>query len=292
MLSEMADLGFSHVELSHGIRITLVPGILQALEEGIIKVGTTHNFCPLPTGVNSAAPNLFEPSATDHREYDQWLRYTKRSLDFSAQVGAKVMVTHLGSAEFFWFNPRDKLRKFIKSHPDLPIPSDPKYQDVLKKCLDKMRKKMVPFWEQTQKSVAEVFAYASEKGVKFGFENRESFTELPLDADYFDFVASFPEGAPAGYWHDTGHAAIKERLGLLNHEEHLNKLAPHLLGFHLHDVSDEGKDHQPVGEGEIDFWMISRLWKPEHLFVLELSPRLEVEEVVQSKERIEALLPA
>jgi len=57
-------------------------------------------------------------------------------------------------------------------------------------------------------------------------------------------------------------------------------------------VSDEGKDHQPVGEGEIDFWMISRLWKPEHLLVLELSPRLEVEEVVQSKERIEALLPA
>lgn len=291
MLCEMADLGFSHVELSHGIRITLVPGILQALEEGIIKVGTTHNFCPLPTGVNNAAPNLFEPSATDHREHDQWLRYTKRSIDFSAQIGAKVMITHLGSTEFFWFNPRDKLRKFIKAHPDMAIPGDAAYQAVLQKCLDKMRKKMVLFWEQTQKSVAELFAYAAGKGVKFGFENRESFIELPLDADYFDFMASFPEGTPAGYWHDTGHAAIKERLGLLNHEEHLKKLAPQLLGFHLHDVSAEGKDHQPVGDGEIDFEMLSRFWKPEHLLVLELSPRLEVEEVKESKERIEALLP-
>ena len=59
MVQEMAGLGFGHVELSHGIRITLVPGILRAVEEGMVKIGYTHNFCPLPTGVNHAAPNLF-----------------------------------------------------------------------------------------------------------------------------------------------------------------------------------------------------------------------------------------
>ncbi|HRG57022.1 MAG TPA: hypothetical protein PLG56_13335, partial [Lacunisphaera sp.] len=32
MLKEMAALGFDHVELSHGIRITLVPGILKAVD--------------------------------------------------------------------------------------------------------------------------------------------------------------------------------------------------------------------------------------------------------------------
>ena len=63
MLQEMADLGFKHVELSHGIRITLVPGILKALQEGVIKVSSLHNFCPLPAGMMHAAPNLFEPSA-------------------------------------------------------------------------------------------------------------------------------------------------------------------------------------------------------------------------------------
>ena len=59
MLREMADLGFDQVELSHGVRIVLVPGILKAVEEGMIKVGSTHNFCPLPIGVVQAAPNLF-----------------------------------------------------------------------------------------------------------------------------------------------------------------------------------------------------------------------------------------
>ena len=34
MLKEMAKLGFEYIELSHGIRITLVPGILRGVEEG------------------------------------------------------------------------------------------------------------------------------------------------------------------------------------------------------------------------------------------------------------------
>jgi hypothetical protein len=62
----------------------LVPGILKVVEAGVIKIGITRNFCPLPTGVNSAAPNLFEHSALQYDEHQQWVRYTKRSIDFSA----------------------------------------------------------------------------------------------------------------------------------------------------------------------------------------------------------------
>ena len=71
MLQEMAGLGFEYVELSHGVRITLVPGILKAVEEGVIKIATCHNFCPLPTGVTHAAPNLYMPSSRDPRERER-----------------------------------------------------------------------------------------------------------------------------------------------------------------------------------------------------------------------------
>ena len=57
----MADLGFEQVELGYGVRIVLVPGILKVVEEGMMKVGSPHNVCPLPIGVVQAAPNLFEP---------------------------------------------------------------------------------------------------------------------------------------------------------------------------------------------------------------------------------------
>lgn len=291
MLKEMAALGFEYVELSHGIRITLVPGIIRAVEEGIVKISSTHNFCPLPTGVVQAAPNLFEPSAKEHREHDQWLRHTKRSLDFAAQVKARVLVCHLGSVTFFWFNPARALRKYLDAHHDAGrTPEDKRYHALLQKSLGKLRKRMPPFWAQVKESIGEILDHATQKGVKLGFENREKFEELPLDADYPEFLAGLPATAPVGYWHDTGHADIKEGMGLLKHRDHLQSLASRTIGWHLHDVSASGQDHQPVGAGHIDFKMVSTFWRPEHLLTLELSPRVPVEEVVSSKRQIEALL--
>ena len=290
MLKEMAALGFDHVELSHGIRITLVPGVIRGVEEGVVKISSTHNFCPLPTGVVQAAPNLFEPSATEHREHDQWLRHTKRSIDFAAQVKAKAVVCHLGSVTFFWFNPARALRNYLRDHHDAGrTAEDRAYHALLQKSLVKLRKRMPPFWNQVKASINEILEYTRQKGIQLGFENREKFEELPLDADYAEFVASLP-AETVGYWHDTGHADIKEGMGLLNHRLHLEKLAPRTIGFHLHDVSAQGQDHQPVGAGHIDFKMVSGFWRPGHLLTLELSPRVSVEDVRASKERIEALM--
>ncbi len=291
MLREIADLGFRHVELSHGIRITLVPGILKAVEDGVIEVSSTHNFCPLPTGVVQAAPNLFEPSASEHREHDQWLRHTKRSLDFAAQVKARALVCHLGSVGFFWFNPARDIRNYLRDHPDAGRkPDDKAYPTLLQKSLAKLRKRMPPFWEQTKASVNEILDYAKQKNVRLGFENREKFEELPIDADYPEFLAGLPADAPVGYWHDTGHADIKEGMGLLRHRDHLAKLQERIMGFHLHDVNAQGQDHQPVGEGHIDFKMVSEFWRPGHLLTLEFGPRVTVDEVRASKAKIEALL--
>ncbi len=291
MLKEMAGLGFDHIELSHGIRITLVPGILRAVEEGVVKVSSTHNFCPLPAGVVQPAPNLFEPSALEHREHDQWLRHTKRSIDFAAQVKARVLVCHLGSVSFFWFNPARNLRHYLRDHHDAGRTQDDKaYHALLKKCLAKLRKRMPPFWAKVKESINEMTDYAKQRNVKLGFENREKFEELPIDADYAAFIDEFPADAPLGYWHDTGHADIKEGMGLLKHREHLEKMAPRTIGFHLHDVSAQGNDHQPIGSGHIDFKMVSEFWRPEHLLTLEFGPRLTVDEVVASRARVLSLL--
>lgn len=292
MLKEMAGLGFEWVELSHGIRITLVPGILRAVEEGVIKVASCHNFCPLPTGVNHAAPNLYVPSARDERERQQWFRHSKRSIEFAHQVGAKKLVLHLGNVEFFWSNPGRKLDDYLEANPDAAANGDPKYAKLLATALAKLRDRKAIFWENTRAGLAELLPFAAAKGVVLGFENREKFEELPLDEDHADFVASIPPDAPGGYWHDTGHAHIKETMGLLQHRAHLEKNASRAIGFHLHDVGADGHDHQPVGSGKIDFEMISQFWRPEHTLVLEFSPRLTVEDVLVSKKRIEALIDA
>ncbi|MDD3180329.1 MAG: TIM barrel protein [Opitutaceae bacterium] len=291
LIREIADLGFSWVELSHGVRITLVPGILRALEEGIVKVSSCHNFCPLPTGVMHAAPNLYMPSSRDARERDQWLRHSKRSIDFAHQVGSRRLVAHLGSIEFFWFNPVRRLDRYFRAHPGTQPAQDEAYQKLLAKALARLRARMPEFWANTRTGIVELLPYAEQKGVTLGFENREGFEELPLDADHGGLLESLPPLAPAGYWHDTGHADIKEKLGLLDHRQHLESNAPKAIGFHLHDVSREGgHDHQPIGSGRIDFEMVSEFWRPEHALVIELSPRLSTEEVLLSKKRVEALV--
>ena len=292
MLREMADLGFEWVELSHGTRITLVPGILKAVEEGVVRIASCHNFCPLPTGVMHAAPNLYRPSSSDARERDQWLRHSRRTIDFARQVGAAKVVLHLGAVEFFWRNPTRKLEEYLEAHFTEDLSRDVAYQKMLAKGLARLRDRTPAYWEQTKRGLLALLPYAEENGVRLGFENRENFDELPLDADHPALIADLGRPNSCGYWHDSGHAQIKEAMGLLNHREHLERNAPGAIGFHLHDVSAAGRDHQAIGSGRIDFEMISRFWRPEHTLVIELSPRLAPEEVVASKKRVDELVAA
>lgn len=290
MLREMAGLGFRHVELSHGIRITLVPGILRAVEEGVVRVGSTHNFCPLPTGVAQPAPNLFEPSRSELREHDSWLRHTKRSIDFAAQVRARVLVTHLGSVHFFWLNPGRRLRVFLRNHREIDVREDTRYEKILAKASARLRARMGPFWRQVRVSLEEIRDCALAKNVAIGCENREKFEELPVDEDFPGLFESLAAPHPCGYWHDTGHAQLKEDMGILRHRQLLEANAARLLGFHLHDVDADGDDHAPVGMGHVDFEMVSEFWRPEHLLTLELSPRATTDQVIKSKAVLERLI--
>ena len=97
MLQEIAGLGFQHAELSHGIRVSLVPGILDAVDAGEIRISTLHNFCPLPMGVNHAAPNVYQFTAADPRERESALKQTFKTLDFAVRVKARLVVLHMGS---------------------------------------------------------------------------------------------------------------------------------------------------------------------------------------------------
>jgi sugar phosphate isomerase/epimerase len=290
MLQEMAGLGFEWVELSHGIKIVLVPGILKAVAEGVVKIASVHNFCPLPTGVTHAAPNHYMPSATDARERDMWLRQSKRTIDFAHQVQATQLVLHLGAVEFFWFNPARPVDSYAQDHLGVDLAADPVYRKILAKSLKRLAARHPRYWKNTQESLATLLPYAEQKGVKLGFENREKFEELPLDADHAALIAALGKPQACGYWHDTGHAQIKDRMGLLKHRDHLALNAANLIGFHLHDVSADGRDHQAIGSGQIDFKMVSSFWQPEHTLVIELSPRLTPAEVLSSKRQVEALL--
>jgi sugar phosphate isomerase/epimerase len=285
MLKELSELGFRHVELSHGIRLSLVPGILRALEEDWMAVASVHNFCPLPLGVTGAAPNLFEPSAASRRERLQWLNATRKTLDFAKRVKAERVVVHSGRVRFLFSDPGKRFAGALEEQaPDLEL--------VRSKALKRVRGAYGRFEKRLLESYEAIAAQASEHGLLLGVENREGFTEMPLDSEMEPFLKRLEDSGVYRYWHDAGHAQLKERMGISSHAGQLEALRPYLTGFHLHDVNEEGEDHQVPGTGTIDWSMVASHIRPGDTVVLELSPRLRSRQVVEGAEFLENLVPA
>lgn len=301
MLKEIADLGFEYAELSHGINLYLVSGIMKALSEGWIKISSVHNFCPLPVGVSRAAPNLYLPTAVDSRERGLWLRATEKTVDFALEVGAHYAVLHCGSFPYFW-KPADRsLKKYIKGKDLKDLRGDPKLRNLVNKALAKLAPKTSPTRARLLGSLQEIVDYVEEEGKRlglnfprpltFGLENREDISEFPADRDMSELQAIVPEGHFA-YWHDSGHAQIKELLGAYSHRRLLEENVECLGGWHLQDVTADGHPHQALGceGGTIDWDMVKKFFRPDQTFVLELGPGVEREEVLQSKVILEQLL--
>ena len=131
-------------------------------------------------------------------------------------------------------------------------------------------------------------AEAEPRGLKLGIENREALEEIPFESDFPFFFKEFTSPSVV-YWHDTGHAQIKENLGFIHHAMHLDSLRDHLYGFHIHDVQFPARDHRAPGAGMIDFAALKPMVKPEHLKVFEFSPSLTLEEAKTGVQHIKAL---
>jgi sugar phosphate isomerase/epimerase len=282
MLREVRELGFEYAELGHGTRISLLPGILEAVEAGEIQISSLHNFCPLPLGVIHAAPNLYQFSAERPREREMALRYTLKTLDFAQRVKAPAVVLHLGSIEMK--NYTDKLLDLLARGGR----EAPKYGKLCAEVAKKLEARKEPFVARTTELLRKLLPEAEARGLKLGAENRQALEELPLEADFQFLFRDFPSPS-LGYWHDTGHAQIKENLGFMPHVMHLESLREHLIGFHIHDVQFPGRDHCAPGTGTLDFVALKPFVRPEHIKVFEFSPSISPDEARRGVEYLKGL---
>ena len=282
MLREIRELGFEYAELSHGVSISLMPGILAAVEAGEIKISSLHNFCPLPMGVTHAAPNLYEFSAEKDFERELAVRYTLQTFEFARRAKAPAVVLHLGSMELKDYTGRlcDLLQRDGKP--------TPKFESLRTEAVAKQEAVKGKFVARMYETLRKLLPEAEKRGLKLGCENRQALEEIPLESDFASFFREFA-GPNVAYWHDIGHAQIKENLGLIRHMEHLESLAGRLMGFHIHDVQFPARDHAVPGTGMVDFAALKPWVKPEHIKVFELSPGLPVEKVKAGVAHVKAI---
>ena len=269
MLREIRDLGFEYAELSHGTRISLLPGIIEAVEAGEIKISSLHNFCPLPMGINHSAPNLYRFSSETPSERDSALRCTRKTMELAARLKAPIVVLHYGAIEM-----KDYTGKLLEMA-GCGLKKTAKYEKLCEEVLRKRESAKEKPIERANELLRKILPEAESLGIKLGIENREGLEELPLEPDYQILFKTL--GSPAAvYWHDTGHAQIKENLGFLDHAFHLEAQRDRLFGFHIHDTVFPGEDHCAPGTGTVNFAALKPMVKPEHIKVFEFSPTLPV----------------
>jgi sugar phosphate isomerase/epimerase len=263
LLEEIRELGFEYAELSHGISLALVDGIQKAVAGGVIKISSLHNFCPLPVGVRGPAPDYYKPSATRETERQLAVRHTLRTIDFAASLGAPVVVLHLGRVEM-----RDYTEKLMELYAR-GRSATPKFERVRVKAITVRAKKRQKFFDQVLRSLDEIVPQAKAAGIRLGFETRFGLEEIPSEDEVGELLHRYGADG-AGYWHDVGHAQVKENFGLTSHENILKRYRSQTIGMHLQDFTPPAFDHQPPGCGTFDFARLKPFLQEGQVLVWEL----------------------
>ena len=275
MIEEIVELGFSNIELSHGMTVAKLPGITKAHERGLFTCSGVHNYFPSPVEVMIDAPDAYE--FTSHRPFDRQraLDMTFRTLDIAAQFNARYLVLHMGSVPLHqknWSRPLTTLVSEGGQHS----------ADYIKAKLAfvKKREKVGPlYFHRAIEALTTIAERAAKVGVKLAIESRSHFEDVPTEREMIELQTHFADNPWVGYWHDFGHVQLKHNLLLLDHLEWLEKIAPHLIGGHVHDVQWPARDHRTPFSGTLDYAALLKFFPADCPLIWELSPSREAAEI-------------
>jgi sugar phosphate isomerase/epimerase len=278
MLREIKELGFDCVELGHGIRISLMPGIQQMFEAGEVRFSSLHNFCPLPVEVMGASPDCYQFSAIYPQERERAVKQTLQTIDFAARLGAPFVVLHLGEVRIGPVT--DSLIALVKKGKLYSR----EYVRKKIRIVEKREAAAERYLARARDALRRIVDYAAQKNVKLGIEGRRGYEEIPSERELPALLEEFNSPA-VGYWHDFGHIQIKENLALLDHAEWLRTMGSRALGCHVQDCIWPAQDHQPPFAGTVDLKKLVPLLPKNCQFVWEMSPRKTADEIRQSLAR-------
>jgi sugar phosphate isomerase/epimerase len=272
LLGPILDLGFTAVELDYRITEQLYQEILPRIRANEIQVLSIHNYFPVPDILppERASGDCFSLSSLDREEREKGVFYTSRTIEHAHDLGTRAVVLHLGRVETDL--PRNGLQQLYREGA-----WNKEDVELLQREREARAQKRGPHLDALLISLDRILKRAEQLGVTLGIENRYYLQEMP-DKEEIGIILDQFRGAPIGYWHDTGHAAVFETLGILKHEELLQHYAPHLVGTHLHDAL-KLDDHKPPGKGEIAFEMIKKHIPEGAIKIMEIHPQAQGQEI-------------
>ena len=276
MLREIKTvLGFDSIELGHGIRLSLMPGIQKMFDSGQVRFSSLHNFCPLPVEVMVASPDCYQLSAISPEERERAVKQTFQTIDFAERLGAPFVVLHLGEVKMRPIT--DRLIKLTKSGKHLSRG----YVRAKLKAVETRERHAPAHLQWVKDCLRRIVEHATSKHVRIALESRRGYEEIPSERELPGLLDELNSG-DVGYWHDFGHSQIRENLGFIDHAEWLGAIGSRAFGSHVQDCVWPAKDHEVPFTGGIDFDKLVPLLPTNCLFVWEMSPNKTAEAIQQS----------
>jgi sugar phosphate isomerase/epimerase len=266
MLREIkGELGFDLIELGHGTRLSLVPGIQEMFDAGEVRFSSLHNFCPLPVEVMVPSPDCYKFSAVSSEERERAVKQTLQTIDFAARLNAPFVVLHLGEVNMSPIT--DQLIELAKTGRF----QSRKYVRLKIGAVQKRERIALRYLQRVKDCLRRVIEHAASKNVRIGLEGRRGYEEIPTERELPGLLKEI-DCAQVGYWHDFGHLQIKENLGFIDHAEWLRLIGPRAFGCHVQDCIWPAKDHEAPFTGAVNFEKLVPLLPTNCLFVWEMSP--------------------
>ena len=276
MLREIkAELGFDLIELGHGIRLSLMPGIQKMFDGGDVRFSSLHNFCPLPVEVMTASPDCYKFSAVASEERERAVKQTFQTIDFAARLNAPFVVLHLGDVNMPPIT--DQLIALAKNGRYLSR----KYVRLKIGAVQKREKFAPAYLQRVKDCLRRIIEHAASKNVRVALECRRGYEEIPTERELSGLLEEI-DCMQVGYWHDFGHSQIKHNLGFIDHLEWLRMVGPRAFGCHVQDCIWPAKDHEAPFTGDVNFEKLVPLLPTNCLFVWEMSPSKTAEAIRQS----------
>lgn len=276
MLHEIkTELGFDLIELGHGIRISLMPGIQKMFDAGKVRFSSLHNFCPLPVEVMVASPDCYQLSGVSAEERERAVKQTFQTIDFAERLGAPFVVLHLGEVRMRPIT--DQLIKMTKAGKHLSRG----YVRAKLKAVGTRERRAPAYLQRVKDCLRRIVEHAASKNIRIALESRRGYEEIPTERE-LSVLLNELNSEQVGYWHDFGHSQIKENLGFIDHVEWLGAIGARALGCHVQDCIWPARDHEPPFTGSVDFEKLVPLLPADCLFVWEMSPNKTADAISQS----------
>jgi len=267
MAAALTNLDIGGVEIDYRLKERDLKALVPILRAANLPITSLHHPVPLPDDYPPALASGDRLSLAspwkDEREAS--INLARRTLEWASDLEAAAAVFHLGTVadiEPLW-------AEFRRLYFDKLVDSA-EAASWRAEAVERRRELAAPYVDRAMLALERLFQPAERLGVTIALEVRYHFHEVPSPAEMLRIFETF-RGAPLGYWHDTGHAEVQERVGFLSHRAQLERFGDHLVGAHLHDIR-ELTDHLPPGQGTLDFAALADLLAAAPLKVIEAWP--------------------